>query len=123
MKFIKLWAPVILWGGLIFYLSSIPFLKTGLRYDFILRKFAHVFEYFILTLLLYRAFRGTFQWNIFHVVASSSVVSLLYAISDEIHQAFVPGRGCSARDVFIDAIGIAAFFLFFSLSIRDRKGT
>jgi VanZ family protein len=33
--------------------------------------------------------------------------ALAYAISDEWHQSFVPGRGATARDVAIDGIGIA----------------
>lgn len=35
-------------------------------------------------------------------------IPLLYAVSDEIHQYFVPGRYCSAIDVFIDFMGITA---------------
>ncbi|MBU2257628.1 MAG: VanZ family protein, partial [Candidatus Omnitrophica bacterium] len=61
MKLLKLWFPVLFWCWLIFYISGISSLETpwGL-WDFVLRKISHITEYFILTLLLYRAFKGTF---------------------------------------------------------------
>ncbi|MBI4308900.1 MAG: VanZ family protein, partial [Candidatus Omnitrophica bacterium] len=64
---VKLWFPVIVWAGVIFYCSSMPNLKTGLAEDSILRKMAHVIEYFILTFLLYRAFKGSFNINGFYL--------------------------------------------------------
>ena len=51
-----LWGPVVLWAALIFALSAVPSLGTGLGgWDTVLRKCAHVTEYAILALLLYRA--------------------------------------------------------------------
>src|SRR3989344_4893221 len=55
---LKHWFWVILWAGLIFILSSIPRLESGLDQDFLLRKLAHIFEYFVLTWFLYSAFSG-----------------------------------------------------------------
>lgn len=111
MKFIKLWVPVFSWAGLIFYLSSIPQLTTGWGvYDLILRKIAHMTEYFILALLLYRAFKGSFNLATFYLILWSFSLSFLYAISDEVHQAFVPTRYPSPADVFIDTVGIIVFF-------------
>ena len=51
------WLPVFLWAGLIFYLSSRSGLSSGLPwpYDFILRKGAHITEFAVLFLLLWRA--------------------------------------------------------------------
>jgi len=109
MKLIKLWLPVLLWAGLIFYFSGIPGLKTGLEYDFILRKIAHVTEYFVLTLLLYRAIKETFKLSAVKLFIYPALLSFLYAMSDELHQLFIAQRKCSALDVLIDTIGIAAF--------------
>ena len=99
MKIFKLWLPVIIWAGIIFWLSSVPNLKTNLQYDFILRKIAHCVEYFILTFFLHRAFKGSFNMGIFQLFVYPAALSFFYAVSDEFHQSFVPGRSASVRDV------------------------
>lgn len=118
VKLFKLWLPVGVWAGVIFFFSSIPDLKTGLEYDFLLRKLAHITEYFILTLFLYRAFSGSFHMSSVRLFIYPAVFSLLYAISDELHQYFVLGRSCSFGDVLIDSIGILCFYLV----LKFKKG-
>jgi len=118
VKLLKLWGPVVVWAGVIFFFSNIPNLKTNLEYDLLLRKMAHITEYFIFTFLLYRAFKGSFNMNYFGLFMYPATFSLLYAISDEIHQYFIVGRCCSNKDVLIDAIGIISFYIF----IRLKKG-
>ena len=50
------WLPVLVWAAVIFTFSSIPSLSTGLGgWDTVLRKGAHMTEYAILALLLFRA--------------------------------------------------------------------
>jgi VanZ family protein len=100
-----LWTPVAAWCLLIFIFSSIPNLGSGLEYDFFLRKAAHMGEYAVLFLLLRRAFRGTFPsgaWSCWAIA-----LSVLYAMTDEYHQSFVPGRCGRWSDVGIDAAGAA----------------
>jgi VanZ family protein len=68
------------------------------------RKYAHFTEYLILDILVLNALtvsgvRG-FKGFIF-----SLVFCILYAISDEVHQLFVPGRGAQVTDVLIDSAG------------------
>jgi VanZ family protein len=93
------WGPVVAWAGLIFALSSVPDLGTGLGGgDFVLRKIAHAAEFAILGFLLVRALDH--EW-------ASIVLGIGYAISDEIHQHFVSGRVGSPVDVMIDAVGVA----------------
>jgi VanZ family protein len=116
-----LWGPVVVWAGVIFFFSSIPNLKTNLEYDFLLRKVAHITEYFILTFLLYRAFKGSFSMNGFGLFIYPATLSLLYAISDEFHQYFVVGRCCSNKDVLIDSVGIVGFCIFIALKKRRIK--
>ncbi|HEY8773057.1 MAG TPA: VanZ family protein [Gaiellaceae bacterium] len=56
-RLLSTWAPVVLWAGLIFGLSSVPNLGTDLgTWDLVLRKLAHFGEYAVLGLLLVRAF-------------------------------------------------------------------
>jgi uncharacterized protein YfiM (DUF2279 family) len=98
--FVRLWVPVVLWAALIFALSSVPDLGTGLGgWDTILRKLAHTAEYAVLGALLVRATRN---------VGLAFALATLYAASDEVHQTFVRGRHGSPRDVAIDAVGVVA---------------
>ncbi|HEX9416952.1 MAG TPA: VanZ family protein [Gaiellaceae bacterium] len=97
-RFFRMWGPVILWAGVIFGLSSIPALSSGLgTWDEVLRKCAHVTEYAILGLLLVRALGQ-------EVLAL--LLGIAYAASDELHQHFVAGRHGSPVDVAIDAAGL-----------------
>ena len=94
-----LWLPVVAWAALIFALSSVPDLGTGLGgWDLVLRKLAHAAEYGVLGALLLRA---TARPRVAVVLGS------LYAVSDELHQSFVPGRAGSPLDVALDAVGVA----------------
>jgi VanZ family protein len=96
---LRLWLPVVAWAALIFALSSIPDLGTGLGgWDLILRKLAHSAEYGVLGALLVRATEKA---------GLAFVLGTLYAVSDELHQAFVPGRMGSVLDVGLDAVGVA----------------
>jgi VanZ family protein len=95
----SLWLPVLAWAAVIFAFSSIHALSTGLGiWDTLLRKGAHVFEFAVLGALLARA-TGRF--------VPALVLGVLYAVSDEVHQHFVPGREGRALDVAIDAAGAA----------------
>jgi VanZ family protein len=82
----------------IFALSAVPSLGTGLgTWDLVLRKLAHLTEYAILGGLLARA-TGRPPLAI--------ALGVVYAITDEIHQTFVPGRAGRPLDVAIDAVGV-----------------
>jgi len=92
------WLPVIVWAAVIFTLSSIPHLGTGLgTWDTVLRKGAHVTEYAIFGLLLLRAVGRELP---------AFLIGVAYAITDEVHQHFVQGRHASPIDVAIDSAGI-----------------
>lgn len=101
-----LWLPVAVWCGLIFFLSSIPDLQSGLKQDFLLRKIAHMVEYAVLTALWLRAHRPTFGPR--GAALCAAAFSIAYAASDELHQTFVPGRSGQWTDVAIDSVGVAA---------------
>ena len=98
-RVLSAWLPVVAWAGLIFTLSSIPDLGTGLGgWDLVLRKLAHGAEYAVLGVLLLRAIGRP---------GTAFALATLYAATDEIHQAFVPGRQTSPLDLAIDAAGAA----------------
>ncbi len=72
----------------------------------IIRKLAHVTEYFILGILLFRAFRfGETKLQTFRCAFYSFLVVVIYAAGDEFHQSFEATRTASVLDVGIDACG------------------
>lgn len=64
------------------------------------RKSAHFLEYLVLGLLVMNCFNIDKKYMLY-----SLIICLLYSISDEVHQIFVPGRSCEALDVVIDTTG------------------
>jgi VanZ family protein len=100
------WLPVVVWAAIIFMLSSIPSLDSGLgTWDTVLRTLAHLGEYTVLGAFLYRALRRE---------PVAIAVGSLYAVTDEVHQAFVSGRQGSPLDWFIDMVGVVAGVLLLS---------
>jgi VanZ family protein len=102
------WLPVVAWAALIFTLSSIPDLGTGLGgWDLALRKAAHLAEYAVLGALLARALDAASSLERANTTVWAWVIGATYAASDEVHQHFVSGRQASALDLVIDAAGVA----------------
>ncbi len=100
---LRLWLPVVAWAALIFAFSSISDLGTGLgTWDLVLRKLAHAAEFAVLGVLLLRALRRELP---------AFLLGVAYAISDEVHQHFVPGRRAAPLDVLIDSLGVGLAIL------------
>lgn len=93
--------------------------------EFIIRKCAHMFVYFILSILTmllmftYETCPLRFKCSI------SLLVSFLYACLDELHQFFVGGRSASFRDVLIDStgacIGIVLTLIIYTLIKKAQR--
>ena len=83
------------------------------------RKSAHFILYFILGLLVI-SFLKEFGLSRKSIIISIIVV-LLYAVSDEIHQTFIPGRSGEVLDVLIDTIGGSLSTLLYYLIYRRIK--
>ena len=65
----------------------------------------HVSEYTVLCLLLFAALRAL-KWAPPRALMCGAGASILFAVSDEWHQTFVPGRGGTWVDVCIDSFGV-----------------
>jgi VanZ family protein len=86
------------------YLQIInDFFGTNISHNTV-RKAAHTFEYFLLAAFVFNAVALTWQKARPYF---AFIFSVLYSVTDEIHQIFVPGRGCRFTDVMIDAAGAA----------------
>ncbi len=135
------WVPVLIWMCLIFTGSGdqasfqhssgllrplLVWLFPSLSNEgfentvFVIRKFAHVFEYAVLSMLLWRALRRarpgqemSWEWS---RGSSAFGLAVAYAVTDELHQLLVPTRQGSAIDVLIDSLGaglgLAVVYLF-----------
>lgn len=95
-----------------YFSGHIPTLSEESTVDFIIRKIAHITEFFILTSTYYYGLEktGNNKYNFNKKYLISAVLALLYAISDEFHQLFVPSRVGTYKDVLIDSIGIFLCF-------------
>ena len=90
-------------------------------FQFIARKSAHFLIYVALGNIALLAVIGYKQLKFFLRPLISAAICLAYAISDEFHQYFVPGRSCELRDVCIDFSGALTGILILLLIIRLIK--
>lgn len=134
------WIFVVVWMSAIFYLSHQPadvssamstgivqkvietlesiskttFSDTGWMH-YAIRKGAHLFAYFLLAILLLNACKQM-GWKRVIQITITLGGSALYAVTDEIHQLYIPGRSGEVSDVLIDTSGaILGIFLFIFL--------
>jgi VanZ family protein len=151
MRWLKLWWPAMIWAVLISIFSTgtftsentslfiLPVLRwflphaspeTLAEYHHLIRKCAHFFEYFILSLLVLRGIRaGRKESHLGWALVAVGVVAG-YAALDEFHQSFVPGRTPAVADVLLDTAGgvaaqlvAALFMLWGDVRARQREKT
>lgn len=145
----KIWSylAVVLWMGLIFFFSSQPAddskeLSTGVtevilsvveavapesdlfvdNLHHFVRKNAHFLIYFVLGILVVRAFRLS-EIRGKKSIVFALAICIAYAISDELHQLFVPGRGAQVKDVLIDSTGAFVGIILYSWLKGLRKSS
>lgn len=126
MKTLKIfiaWLPAFLWMGLIYYLSSFHSLIASpvSWQDFIIRKTAHMGEYFILFLLIYQAVGSTIRLPQSKKILLTLLLTILYAFSDELHQTFVSGRSGKFFDIWVDSVGALGALALILLPKRFKK--
>jgi VanZ family protein len=135
------WAPVVAWAGVIFCASTSWF--TGAHTESVIvpilawlfphahphtldaahaaiRKLAHFTEYLILGILIIRALRDARGWRLEHALMAIALATV-YAVSDELHQRFVPGRTAAVGDVGVDAVGAIVGQIWIALRARRRR--
>lgn len=112
----------------------VPFLRwlkpdisppTIVQIHFLIRKGAHLTEYAILAVLLWRAFRfhrSNVRSSLWPQAAIALAVAIIFAAMDEYHQALVPTRGSSPIDVMIDSCGaIAGIMIRWLVAMPQRS--
>jgi VanZ family protein len=125
--FLKYWLPLLIWLGVIFFGSTdmmsaehtsrfiVPILRwlkpeisleTLALIQFVVRKCAHLTEYAILALLLFRAvISAANRKSMWHLSVSVWITCVFVAAMDEFHQSFVASRTAAPHDVLIDICG------------------
>ena len=101
--------------GLIFYLSAQQ--SVGPELPNFTRVIAHFSEYALLA--------GLWAWALEpylgrRAILAAAAIAMLYAVSDEFHQSFVPGRDSDPIDVLVDCCGIA-FGLWLSARLSSAR--
>ncbi|MDD4050361.1 MAG: VanZ family protein [candidate division Zixibacteria bacterium] len=114
--------PLIIYALIVFYVSSLSRLPdTGLQIPY-LDKLAHAAEYFLFGFMAIRVTANLPRplktgW----VYTLAILLSLVFGLSDEYHQWFVPGRTADPFDLMADALGIfLAAFVYYLLHRRRR---
>ena len=117
------WLPAVSWMGLIFYLSAQPDLPHHPQgmVDLILKKAGHMAEYGVLAGLIWWAWPRSGERGAQRCFVGALVLSLLYAVSDEVHQFFVLGRSARLLDVGFDLLGVLLALLFLSFLVGWRE--
>ena len=115
------WLPALGWAGLIFALSAQPGLRVAPdeAVDLVVRKVGHMAVFGILALLAWRALERTTRLR--RPWAWALGLTIVYALTDELHQAFVAGRQASLVDVAIDAVG--ALLAVGGLALARSRGS
>ena len=91
---------------------------------FVVRKTAHFTEYMVLGACLLLNVRDCFahlqprqMWGLAWMLGTA------YAVTDELHQRFVPERSCEPRDMCIDAAGVALGALIMLVIVMRQRGS
>lgn len=127
---------VLIWASLIFIMSSFNAEDSANQSNFIvniianilninnisllcliIRKLAHFTEYLILGTLVINMFTKN---NAKKTYLLSILLCIIYAISDEIHQLFIPGRACQIKDILIDSVGSITGIYLYKLLIKRK---
>ena len=120
-RVLSLWLPVVVYMAAIFYLSSLP--EPVLPAN-ISDKSAHSFGYTGLAIVVSRAVAGGLPRRVTARIAITVLaMTMVYSISDELHQMFVPGRVADIYDVQADAIGATiGTFVCWAWGIISSRG-
>lgn len=87
---------------------------------YLVRKTAHISAYFVLGILLFNLLRE-YKLSKKRLILASIAIAMLYAVTDELHQLFVPGRSGEIGDVLIDSTAAIIGVLLSAWVTQSRR--
>jgi VanZ family protein len=142
LKLLRFWLPAVLWGVLMSCASTdalssnhtsrfilpllhslFPHASTAMldELHLLIRKAAHLTEYFVFSVLLFRAVRGMGTgWQV-RWAFTALAIAAVYSALDEFHQSFVPSRTASPWDSLLDTAGATVAQICMWLWFRARE--
>ena len=111
------WAFVVAIALIIFFISSLTFAPSK-PFGFSKAVFYHFFAFFFLAFFLLPALVKGKKKNLIFIAI---ILAVLYGISDEIHQLFVPGRAFAISDILTDSAGIFLASFLYVLKLRRKQ--
>jgi len=111
------WLITIIIAITIFYISTLQF-PPGPPGKFSLKApLYHFFAFFFLaTFLNISIVKGKYK----KLIVLALILTILYAISDEFHQLFVPNRAASLNDIFLDSFGALTATLIYTIRLNSK---
>ncbi len=117
-KYNKLsWTMVIIIAIAIFYISSLQFPPGSGGFGWMTVAYHFLAFFFLAFFLLPALVKGDNKTLILIAV----IIAVLYGVSDEVHQLFVPGRHFAFSDIMVDSCGILLSSLIYAVSLKYRK--
>ena len=111
------WFLTLFSAGLIFYISSLTFNSSYSQISFLSTLYHFIAFFFFSFFFLLALVAGKNP----SLVYLALIISFLYAISDEVHQLFVPGRAFSFYDILIDFLGVGFSTFIYVQNLKKRK--
>jgi VanZ family protein len=112
------WGVTFIIAATMFYLSSRTFDGVPGPPGF-LGYIYHFSSYFFLgAFLMLSVVKGKYQ----KLALPCALAGIIFGVTDEIHQLFVPGRACDIHDLGLDSLGIGFAFLVYLITLEYRKG-
>ena len=102
-------------GLIVNFISKIININNINLVTYIVRKSAHVFEYVVLYILFCINVK---ELKIKKYTIISIVLTILYSLTDEIHQLFVSGRSGQPQDILIDFIGVVLGYIIYIVYLK-----
>lgn len=112
MHIVYYWFPPIIWMGVIYFMSSQKSISitSNPAAEFVTFKTLHMIEYAFLFFLFYRAFHSLHNIGEYSYIIYSFTIALLFSLTDELHQLFIPTRQGRIRDILFDIVGMLVMY-------------